>query len=225
MTKQAIIFDFNGTIFWDSEINFIAWDNCIRRWRGTPYSREEYHLLNGRTSLETLEALFGDLLQQEERVIRCAEKSTEYFKVLNKMKDSVSLAPGLEDLLSELVRRSVKLAIATSAPPQSMVEYEKIFSLSRFFDSKNIVPNDGTIKSKPAPDIFLHAIGTLGCRAEECVVFEDTESGILSAHRANVGKIIAVASNGADIETLQNMKEKAYIITDFSHIDINEILS
>ncbi|MBK5201083.1 MAG: hypothetical protein JJE21_06060, partial [Spirochaetaceae bacterium] len=58
MEKKAVIFDFNGTLFWDSEINYIAWKRVIKTWFDREYSLEEYFTLNGRTTRETLCILF-----------------------------------------------------------------------------------------------------------------------------------------------------------------------
>lgn len=225
MKNKAVIFDFNGTLFWDSEINYVSWRNCIKKWLNKEYTLEQYAILNGRTTYETLENVFPEKLTQEQILKLSNEKDLEYLKVMNAQKDSLSLAPGVEPLIKNLLQNKIKLAIATSAPPSLMVEYEKIFNLSRYFNNKHIVSSDGSLASKPDPAIFNEAIKRLNVNAKNCVVFEDTKSGIISAARANIPKIIAVNSNGSDIKTTSSLIETHSFINSFDEICINDLFN
>lgn len=220
---KAAIFDFNGTLFWDTDINYISWDNCLKRWLGISYSKELYAKLNGRTNPETLEYLYGKKLDKNFLEDKCNEKNNEYLKVLENQRAEVSLASGVESFFESLIEANVSIAIATSAPPELMVEYEKFFKLSRFFEAKNIISNDGSIASKPNPAIYEKAIKVLDVKPSSCVVFEDTKSGILSAYRANVNKVIAIESDGADTKTINSMNEVSFSLKDFNNINIDDL--
>ena len=39
---------------------------------------------------------------------------------------------------------------------------------------------------KPAPDVYLHAAKTLGVAPDQCLVVEDSQSGVTAAHRAGM---------------------------------------
>jgi len=224
MVIKAAIFDFNGTLFWDSDINYKAWYNCIKRWLNKTYTLEQYALLNGRTTYETLEKVFSKKLSKNEIENLSYEKDKEYLKVMKEEKDKISLATGVESLLKQLIENNIYIAIATSAPPSLMREYEKIFKLSRYFKKENIIASDGTIASKPDPAIYIKAIKTLNVKPENCIVFEDTKSGIISASRANIHKIIAINSTGSDIKTTANLKETNFYINNFDEINIKDLL-
>ena len=58
-TDKALIFDFNGTLFWDTEYHKAAWSAISKRYRGVEVSRSESHHLNGRTNAETIAYLLG----------------------------------------------------------------------------------------------------------------------------------------------------------------------
>ena len=45
------------------------------------------------------------------------------------------------------------------------------------------------INGKPAPDIFLKGCQMLGVQPEEAFVLEDSELGVLAAHRAGIDVI------------------------------------
>ncbi|NCD04521.1 MAG: HAD family phosphatase [Spirochaetia bacterium] len=220
MKTKAIIFDFNGTLFWDSEINYKSWYNCILRWLDVEYTLDQYVLLNGRTTYETLEKVFPRQLNKEEIEKFSIEKDQEYLKVMDSEKDKLSLAEGAEKLLTQLLKDNYKISIATSAPPSLMKEYENIFKLSRYFKDDYIISSDGTLPSKPNPAIYNKAINVLNVSPRETVVFEDSKSGIISASKANVKKIIAVNSLGSDIKTISSLKEIDYIINSYNDVSI-----
>ena len=57
-----------------------------------------------------------------------------------------------------------------------------------------IVYDDGIRPGKPAPDIYLQASHLLGLQTADCVVVEDSISGIQAARAAGIGYIIALMS-------------------------------
>jgi beta-phosphoglucomutase-like phosphatase (HAD superfamily) len=54
------------------------------------------------------------------------------------------------------------------------------------------VYDDGSRACKPAPDIYLQAASNLGLPPAECVVVEDSRSGLQAAHAAGIGYIVAL---------------------------------
>lgn len=223
--SKAVIFDFNGTLFWDSEINYQSWCNFIKKNLNKEYTREDFSVLNGRTTAETLEILYNKKLDIEKINKLTTEKDREYLNIINQDIKSVTLAPGVENLINNLIEKNIKIAIATSAQPSIMVEYEKIFKLSRFFEEKLIISNDGSYPSKPDPSIYIEAIKRLNVNPKDCVVFEDTKSGIISAFKAKIGKIIAVNSIGCHTDIVNNLKETSSHITHFDEINIDTLFT
>ena len=63
----------------------------------------------------------------------------------------------------------------------------------------------------------MKASHNIGVKPSDCVVFEDAVSGIESAKRAGIGKIIAVASM-EDVSYYQNIEGISAIIKDFKNI-------
>ena len=75
--------------------------------------------------------------------------------------------------------------------------------MAKWFDLEYVVYNDGTLPGKPAPDIFLKAAEVIGVEISDCVIFEDSRSGIKAAKCAGAYKIIGVNSTIATEELLQ----------------------
>ena len=92
--------------------------------------------------------------------------------------------------------------------------YIKEFNLEKWFDIDKIVYSDGTIKGKPAPDIYEIAAGKLGLKPQECVVVEDAVSGIEAARAAGIGKIVAIASMESP-DLYKDIPAVSLIIKDF----------
>ncbi len=56
-----------------------------------------------------------------------------------------------------------------------------------------VTTDDGRIKAgKPAPDIFILSAKELGLEPSECIVFEDSSSGVQAALSAGVSIVVAV---------------------------------
>ena len=89
-----------------------------------------------------------------------------------------------------------------------------IFNLEKWFDVNKIVYDNGKIKGKPAPDIYLKASEIIGLKPSKCTVFEDALSGIEAAQKAGIGEIIAVASK-EHAEFYQKINCVKKIIKDF----------
>ena len=76
-------------------------------------------------------------------------------------------------------------------------------------------------KSKPEPDVFLHAAKLLGLAPENCLVFEDSKAGLTAAYKAGIGKIIAVASTSEEREKAEKVSGVSEIINNFYDFDMN----
>ena len=219
---KGIIFDFNGTLFWDSEIQENAWKTFGTKLSGRNITDEEFNTyFHGRTNKDTLEYLtervltdkeVNELAQQKESIYRDLCKSD-----LNKFK----LAPGVERYLDYLKENNIPFTIATASEINNVNFFIKEFQLDKWFDIIKIVYDDGTFRGKPEPDIYLKASEALNIQPDNCIVFEDALSGVQSAQRAGVKEIIAVVPEGRKniFENQPNLK----IISAFDDIRLYDV--
>ena len=205
-TVKALIFDFNGTLFWDTPYHQKAWASIAEKYGKHPYTEEQMHLLNGRTNSETISFLVGEDVSPSQIKGIADEKEQLYIEMCQKAMP-LNLASGAVSLFERANKKGIKLAIATSAGTDNTAWYKKWFSLNDYFPDSLIITDDHKRKGKPDPAIYLDTLTALGLDGASCVVFEDTKSGILSASRAGIGRIYAIASLGADIETTAAMGE------------------
>ena len=218
---KGIIFDFNGTLFWDSQLHYDAWRDFSKILRGTSFTDEEMRdKMFGHTNADIIEYAIGrkpspDMVEKYGK-----EKESLYRQRCLNEPEIFKLAPGAIELLDYLKSNGIPMTIATMSEWDNVEFYIKEFHLEKWFDIDKIVYSDGTIPGKPAPDIFLIAAGKIGLKPEECIVIEDAIAGIEAAKSAGIGKIIAIASLEPD-EFYQNMNGVSKIIHNFNEFDRN----
>lgn len=192
---KGVIFDFNGTLFFDTPKHELAWSRYAMQLCGREVSDEEFsRYIHGRTNAEILKYFVGEGISDEEISFHAEAKEALYRELCLADKESFHLAHGAEEFLDELKSRSIPMAIATSSGKTNADFYMEQFRLNRWFDHNTFVYNDGSFRSKPHPDIYLHAAKAIGIEPKDCTIFEDMPSGIESARAAGAGRIIAVAS-------------------------------
>jgi HAD superfamily hydrolase (TIGR01509 family) len=210
---DALIFDFNGTLFWDTAFNMEAWDRVSRLYRGKPYGTDERCVFNGRNSVETARFFLGGDAS-DETIHRVIEEKERYYRSLCRAKGIPLLAPGAEELIRTAKEAGLRMAIATGAPRSNTESYLQWFPVLSLF-GKNILYDDGSRKGKPEPDIYCDAMKLLHCTPEETVVFEDSPPGVEAARRAGVQRIYVVASPYAETRRVASQPCVAGILTDF----------
>ncbi len=195
MKNKGIIFDFNGTLFWDSQKHYDAWYEMSKKLRGTPFSDDEMiHHMFGRTNENILTYALGRKPSKEEVEKYSVEKELIYLEMCKKDEKNTKLADGVEDFLDYLCKNNIPHTIATMSEKMNVDFYIDVFKLEKWFDIDKIVYSDGKIPGKPAPDIYLTAAKNIEVEPKNCTVFEDAISGIRAAEAAGIGRIIAVAS-------------------------------
>ncbi len=214
MTYKGIIFDFNGVLLWDSHLHEQAWAEFARQVRDAPFTLEEMALhMHGRSNHAILEYLTGQPLDYVAAHELAQQKEAIYRQMCLDLGDEFQLSPGAVELLEGLVAHDVPHTIATASEANNLAFFVQHLRLGRWFDVEKIVFDDGTMPNKPAPDIYLRAASTLGLTPRECMVVEDSRSGIQAAHAAGIGHIVALGP-AATHPALQRLPGVAQVITD-----------
>jgi HAD superfamily hydrolase (TIGR01509 family) len=136
------------------------------------------------------------------------ERSYEVFK------RDLQPVPGIHDLIDRL---DIPYCVASSGPVEKIRLNLKLVDLLDRFENR-IFSSYEIGRWKPDPGIFLHAARSMGFTAEECVVVEDSASGIQAAvaggfrvyARANDSKKEAFEQLGATV--FEDMKELEKLI-------------
>lgn len=221
---KSVIFDFNGTLVFDTANHDRAWKIITSKYREKPFSDEELEKnIHGRTNKAIFEYIIGRELNAAEVDKFSTEKELIYQKLCREDKN-FRLIRGAEDFLNYLRDNKIPRTIATASNRMNVDFYVEMLHLERWFDLEKIVYDDGTLEGKPSPDIYEKAAKNLQTKPEDCIVFEDAILGIESASRAGIGEIIAVVgdkSKQLSGEEKFGVKER---IENFSDFERNKLL-
>ena len=89
---------------------------------------------------------------------------------------------GIEEVLDYI---SVPICVASNGEPRHVNGSLTLTGLIDYFGEKIYTAADVGIP-KPAPDLFLYAAKKMGFKPEECVVIEDSITGVTAAIRAKI---------------------------------------
>lgn len=195
MKIKGVLFDFNGTMFYDGEIQETSWRTYLQRKIGREVTEDEFQeYVHGRNADITLPYFLGKELSKKEIEELAEEKEIAYRELCLADKNKFKLASGLIEFLDYLKESKIPFTIATASGLNNVKFFFEHLGLAKWFDMQNVVYDDGTIPGKPEPEIYIRAANKIGIPINECMVFEDSKSGIISAHRAGAYKIVGVAS-------------------------------
>ena len=222
MKIKGIIFDFNGTLLFDSDKHKKAWHIFMKEFCGKEISDKEFEKnIHGIVNKRALEYLYERTLSDEEVLSLEQEKEKIYRKLVSEDTANFRLVPGAAELLDYICKENIPHTIATASEIINLEFYIKSFSLEKWFDIEKIIYNDNTFPGKPDPAIYIKAAKTIGVAPEDCLVFEDSKAGLTAAHNAGAGKIIAVASTPEEWEKAGKIQWVSEIINNFYDFDMN----
>jgi HAD superfamily hydrolase (TIGR01509 family) len=220
-TFRGIIFDFNGTLYWDSALHKQAWREYSKILRGKMFTDDEMvRYMFGRTNELIIRYLIGEQPTPEMVEKYGQEKEALYRRMCLAEPEKFHLAKGVVEFLDYLKENDIPRTIATMSDKTNVDFYIESFHLEKWFDLDKIVYSDGKIPGKPAPDIYQIAAQKLNLLPAECIVVEDALSGIKSAQDAGIGKIIAICSEDPR-ELYEKIPCVTGIINDFTEFDRN----
>lgn len=211
---QGVLFDFNGTMFWDSEKHIQAWGLFGQELMGRPATAQEVQATMGMPNGVILEHFLGRSLSETQIRELSERKEAIYRQLCLKDPAGLHLAEGLIDLLEFLKNKNVARTIATSAVASNVDAYFQWFGLDRWFSREKVICDDGSFPGKPHPEVYLRAASVLGLSAEDCLVVEDSSMGIQAAQAARAGGIVVIAP-GRDPTPLQKLDGVMAVLEDF----------
>ena len=211
MKFKAAIFDFNGTLFWDTAYHNQAFDIFLQKHNIKISDQEKRIKIHGKSNRDIMDAIFNRSFTNEEAAPLAIEKELIYQKLCV---NDLHLAPGAEDLLNYLKAIGIPFTIATSCGKENVDFYFKHMNINKWFSKEKVVFNDGNFRAKPFPDLFLAASENLHTSPCETVFFEDSLAGIKSAENAGAGKIYIVNSTDEDFSCFPHE-----VITHFNQVN------
>jgi HAD superfamily hydrolase (TIGR01509 family) len=182
----AVLFDMDGLLV-DTEPLWFETETEVMGRLGAPWSKEDQERLLG----GSMEKTVAYLLSKATRPVPAAEIAGWMLEGMLKRaaEGRIVVQPGARELLAEVAASGVPYALVTS----SEREFAEAVLTGTGFRFPVTVTGDDVLRTKPAPDPYLHAAKLLNAPPERCVALEDSPNGVASATAANC-KVIAVPS-------------------------------
>lgn len=212
--RHAFLFDMDGVIVDSNPAHKIALKQFCRKY-GHDLSEEQLkEKIYGRTNKDWIPAVFGDIDREKAKAL--ADEKEALFRDI--FKTTIRPVDGLISFLEKVRLDGIPRAIATSAPRENVDFTLKHTDTGRFFDT--ILDESFVEKGKPDPEIYLKTAKAVGFPAEQCVVFEDSLSGVKAGKAAGC-KVVAITTT----HSREELNEADYIIDNFEEIEPSKLVS
>jgi HAD superfamily hydrolase (TIGR01509 family) len=190
---QAVIFDMDGLLI-DNEPIWRRAHQTVLLKRHLHISQDDVRHMAGKGTLHIVELWrerFNGWAATEDQEI-CQEIFDE---VTHSVGDEGVELPGVTSLVKALYEKHIPLAVASSSPLFLISSTLKKLGLDRYMP--NIHSGVDEVHPKPAPDVYISAAKSLGVAPKNCLVFEDSPTGIKAAKAAGMS-CIAVPEPGRE---------------------------
>ena len=181
---QGFIFDVDGVLTNTSEFHYRAWQRLADEEK-LPFDRMANEALRGVSRRASLLHIVGDRPYSESAFQEMMERKNRYYLEFIQTITPQDMFPGAVELLKELRRSGIKIAIGSGSKNARAV-IEKL-GIGDLIDA--IADGNSVELSKPAPDLFLYAATQLELDPAHCVVVEDATVGIEAAIAAGMWSI------------------------------------
>jgi HAD superfamily hydrolase (TIGR01509 family) len=195
---MAMALDMDGVIVDSNPLHMEAWMQYNRRF-GVDAGAALGDRMYGRRNDEIVRDLFGQGLSAEQVAMHGAAKE-ELYRELLAPRLIESLVPGVSEFL--LRHAGQPVGLATNAEPANVDFVLDRGGLRRYFQV--IVDGHQVRRAKPHPEIYLRTAELLAAAPRNCIVFEDSFSGVAAARAAGT-RIVGLRTThrelpGADLE-------------------------
>ena len=187
---KAVIFDMDGVIV-DSENLWKQAEHEIFTSLGVRITEEHSEITKSMTTSEVTKFWYNknpwsgiDLSTVEQSVVS---------RVIDLIETTECQINGAKSFIEKLKTEKYKIGLATNSPSRIIPVVLRKLDIVHLFDT--ISSAEFEDKGKPDPAIYYRTAEKLNTNPEECIVIEDSYSGMLAAK--NAGMIVVAFTNGS----------------------------
>jgi HAD superfamily hydrolase (TIGR01509 family) len=103
--------------------------------------------------------------------------------------------PGAAQVVEHVTAAGLQTCVASQGKLEKTRLSLELTGLRHLFAEHSLFSAHSVARGKPHPDLFLHAARTMGARPADCVVIEDTPSGVTAAVSAGM-RAVGYAADG-----------------------------
>jgi HAD superfamily hydrolase (TIGR01509 family) len=183
VTLKHVIFDCDGVLV-DSEPLSMRADVLLLKRFGIEMSEAEAHMRFVGTTfqamLDMMTAQYGTRFPDGLHAVKNNMVEELYHAELR-------IVDGVADVLQALKNKGLSLSIGSNSPKARVELAVKLVGIGHQFD--RIVSYQDVREGKPAPDIFLHAAKLAIVPLDQCVLVEDSLTGVTAGKASGIRTI------------------------------------
>lgn len=173
--KEAVLFDMDGVLIDSNAVIERAWNEAAQMFGKSLTEDDIVRHIHGQPGPHTIQALFSDLPLADQQKVQAhiihVENTADYDPI-----------PGVAQLIRSLDAAGICVGIVTSGWREKIDRVTAMLQIQHCISV--IVERDDVSRGKPSPDPYLLAAERLAIPASQTIVFEDSRSGVMSAHAA-----------------------------------------
>lgn len=209
----GVIFDMDGVIVHSNPAHKEAIQNFCEKYSQDVSQDFLENRLYGRTNKEWIPELFGEI--SNDRLKKLADEKEQMFRDMFTPEDHI--VEGIHEFLEKLKDSDIPMAVATSAPGENADYILSRLSITNYFDA--ILDSSHVSSGKPDPEVYLKAAKALGKEPTNCIVFEDSVSGVAAGRKAGA-QVIGVTTT----HTKKELSPCSLMINDFTELTLSSLL-
>ena len=212
--NRAFIFDLDGVITETSEYHFLAWKTVCKK-IGYDLTRKKNEELKGVNRNKCLDLImeWGKIRLSEKEIESLLEAKNNIYKDYIKDLNENDVCEGVLNFINDAIKNNIKIALySASRNAKKILCQLKIIDLFTVIIDGNNVSN-----TKPDPEGFKIAADLTKTNTKDCVVFEDSISGIEGANKLNM---YTVGIGSRDV-----LKNADVVYKGFKNLKIKDIIN
>lgn len=185
---NGVVFDFNGTLFFDSEYHLKAFDALKMEICGEHMDmREMEQTCAGVPNVEIFNRLSKGRLSRKECELYSIRKEQMYRDLVIQTEGGPHLCEGATELFDYLLDYRIPFTIASASIKENIDFFVETFHLDWWINPDEIIYDNGSFSDKT--EMFIEAFFQLGA-LDHTLVLEDSASGIRCADAAGAKLIV-----------------------------------
>ena len=210
-SKPTFIFDLDGVITKTEAHHFEAWKEtgAFLNYTITPKNNEALKGVSRIDSLKKIIAWSGKEVSTQEFDRLLEEKNERYLASLSSLSEE-DIMEGVHEFMLDAKENNHQIALYSSSKNAKMILTK--LNIIDLFDV--MVDGNDVINSKPHPEGFERAAKLSDTSPHDCVVFEDSSSGILAANQIGMTTI--------GIGDAKSLSMATRVCNDFKEITLND---
>ena len=212
--NREFIFDLDGVITETSEYHYMAWKTVCKK-IGYDLTRKKNEELKGVNRKKCLDMImeWGNIRLSEKEIESLLETKNNIYKDYIKDLNENDVCEGVLNFINDAIKNNIKIALYSASRNAKRILCQlKIIDLFTVIIDGNNVSN-----AKPDPEGFKIAADLTKTNSKDCVVFEDSISGIEGANKLNM---YTVGIGSRDV-----LKNADVVYKGFKNLKIKDIVN